>query len=78
MIEIFVAAFPGRVRGVYLRGSHASGTSIDGCDLDLFVVFKDRFVDGAEYERARALSAGQLAELAFRRRRPTTTRREND
>jgi hypothetical protein len=42
---------------VYLRGSRASGTSIDGSDLDLFVVFKDRFVDGAEYERARALSA---------------------
>jgi hypothetical protein len=57
VIGIFEIAFPGRVRGFYLRGSHASGTSIAGSDLDLFIVFKDRFADPAEYERAQALSA---------------------
>lgn len=56
MIGVFETAFPGRVRGVYLRGSHASGTSIAGSDLDLFIVFRDRFTDRAEYERARGLS----------------------
>ncbi|MEQ4209619.1 nucleotidyltransferase domain-containing protein [Actinopolymorpha sp. B9G3] len=55
VIGIFENAFPDRVRGFYLRGSHASGTSINGSDLDLFIVFKDRFADVAEYERAQAL-----------------------
>ncbi|MFG1813864.1 nucleotidyltransferase domain-containing protein [Kribbella sp. NPDC049174] len=65
VIGIFETAFPGRVRGFYLRGSHASGTSIEGSDLDLFIVFKDRFADSAEYERARALSehCGQLTPM---------------
>ncbi|MEV0289544.1 MULTISPECIES: nucleotidyltransferase domain-containing protein [unclassified Kribbella] len=54
VVGIFEVVFPGRVRGVYLRGSRVSGTSVVGSDLDLFVVFKDRFVDG-EYERAKAL-----------------------
>jgi len=57
VIGIFETAFPGRVRGFYLRGSHASGTSIAGSDLDLFIVFKDRFADRDEYDRAQALSA---------------------
>ncbi|TCO47844.1 nucleotidyltransferase-like protein [Kribbella antiqua] len=62
LIGIFDSAFPGRVRGFYLRGSHASGTPIAGSDLDLFIVFKDRFTDQAEYERARELS-GDCARL---------------
>ncbi len=57
VVGVFETAFPGRVRGFYLRGSHASGTSIAGSDLDLFIVFKDRFTEPAEYERAQALSA---------------------
>jgi hypothetical protein len=57
VIGVFETAFPGRVRGFYLRGSYASGTSIAGSDLDLFIVFKDRFADPAEYERTQALSA---------------------
>lgn len=57
VIGIFESAFPARVRGFYLRGSYASGTSIAGSDLDLFVVFRDRFADVPEYERAQALCA---------------------
>jgi hypothetical protein len=56
VIGVFEVAFPDRVRGFYLRGSHASNTSIPGSDLDLFIIFKDRFADRAEYDRARALS----------------------
>ncbi|MPZ27421.1 MAG: hypothetical protein GEV12_13665 [Micromonosporaceae bacterium] len=33
------------MRGCYLRGSYATGTRAAGSDLDLFVVFKDRFPD---------------------------------
>ena len=49
---IFEHAFPDRIRGVYLRGSHASGTVTAGSDLDMFVVFKDTFVDSGEAARA--------------------------
>jgi hypothetical protein len=45
VIGIFEGAFPGRVRGFYLRGSHASDTSIASSDLDLLIVFKDRITD---------------------------------
>ncbi|GAA2756371.1 nucleotidyltransferase domain-containing protein [Actinopolymorpha rutila] len=56
VVGIFENAFPERIRGFYLRGSHASGTSTDGSDLDLYVVFKDHFADVPEYDRARALT----------------------
>lgn len=56
VIGVFEVAFPDRVRGYYLRGSHASSTSIAGSDLDLFIIFKERFADADEFERARALS----------------------
>lgn len=56
LIGIFEIAFPGRVLGVYLRGSHASGSSIAGSDLDLYVLFQGQFADRAEFDRARALS----------------------
>lgn len=52
---IFEQAFPGRIRGVYLRGSHASGNATPGSDIDLFVVFEADFVDRAEAQRARAI-----------------------
>lgn len=43
VIGIFESTFRDRVRGYYLRGSRASGTSIEGSDIDLFLIFKDRF-----------------------------------
>jgi len=55
LLGAFEVAFGGRVHSCYLRGSRASGSSVDGSDLDLYVVFKDRFIDVDEFERARLL-----------------------
>ncbi|HEY9290224.1 MAG TPA: nucleotidyltransferase domain-containing protein [Microlunatus sp.] len=55
VIGLFELTFPDRVRGYYLRGSRASDTSITGSDIDLFVIFKDRFLDEAEFYRAHEL-----------------------
>lgn len=55
VIGIFESVFPDRVRGYYLRGSRASGTSIVGSDIDLYVIFRDQFSDEAEYYRAQDL-----------------------
>jgi hypothetical protein len=63
VVGVYELAFPDRIRGCYLRGSRASGSSIAGSDLDLFVLFKNHFVDGEEWERARALS-GHCARIA--------------
>lgn len=52
VIGILEHAFPRRVRGYFVRGSYASATSIEGSDLDMFVVFKDAFVEPAETEKA--------------------------
>lgn len=54
-VGIFEAAFPGRIRGYYLFGSHMDGSAVGISDLDIFVVFKDDFLDEQEAERARRL-----------------------
>lgn len=56
VIGLFELTFPDRVRGYYLRGSRVSGTSIAGSDIDLFVIFKDRFATEEEYYRAHELN----------------------
>lgn len=56
VIGLFELTFPDRIRGYYLRGSRASDTSIAGSDIDLFVIFKDRFVTEDEYYRAHDLN----------------------
>jgi len=38
-VGIFEAAFPDRVRGYYLFGSHMDGSAVGISDLDIFVVF---------------------------------------
>ncbi|MGH3679976.1 MAG: nucleotidyltransferase domain-containing protein [Natronosporangium sp.] len=54
---VFTQAFPDRIRGCYLRGSYATGTRAAGSDLDLFVVFADRFPDDrVEVRRAWAVA----------------------
>jgi hypothetical protein len=40
VVGVFETAFPGRVRGYYLAGSHAEGTATATSDVDLDVVFK--------------------------------------
>jgi hypothetical protein len=53
VIGILEQVFPDRVRGYFVRGSYASATSTEGSDLDMFVVFKDAFVEPAEAKKAR-------------------------
>jgi hypothetical protein len=53
VIGIFEQVFPDRVRGYFVRGSYASATSTEGSDLDMFIVFKDAFVEPAEAKKAR-------------------------
>lgn len=42
--------FPGRLRAVYLLGSHATSEAVTDSDIDLVLVFKERFQEG-EQER---------------------------
>lgn len=53
VIGILEQVFPDRVRGYFVRGSYASATSTEGSDLDMFVVFKDAFIEPAEAKKAR-------------------------
>ena len=55
-VDAFEAAFPGRVRGYYVEGSHADRTGVTSSDLDLTIVFRDRFADDGERDRAAALA----------------------
>lgn len=57
VLGAFEVTFPGRVLCCYLRGSRARGAEVAGSDLDLYIVFKDRFADRAEAERAEALNS---------------------
>lgn len=54
-VGIFEAAFPDRIRGYYLFGSWVDGSAVASSDLDLFVVFKEDFLDRQETDRARRL-----------------------
>lgn len=54
IVGIYETAFPGRVRGYYLTGSFADGSSVGISDLDLMLLFKGALSE-AEKERARDL-----------------------
>ena len=56
-VDAFEVAFPGRVRGYYVEGSYADQTGVASSDLDLTIVFRDRFAGEAERQRAAALAA---------------------
>lgn len=57
VVERCESAFPARVRGYYVEGSYASGTGVATSDVDLVIIFKDRFAAPDERERAAALCA---------------------
>lgn len=61
VVAAFEAAFPGRVRGYYVEGSHADRAPVAASDLDLLVVFKD-----ATDEEERAAAARLARECAAR------------
>lgn len=55
VLEAFDEHFPGRLLSCDLRGSRAAGVAVEGSDLDLLIVFADRFSGMEEFERARAV-----------------------
>lgn len=57
LVGVFDAAFPGRVRGCYLLGSYAEGTTVGLSDVDLVVLFKGGFAAGEEERANRLVSA---------------------
>ncbi|HET8627481.1 MAG TPA: nucleotidyltransferase domain-containing protein [Thermomicrobiales bacterium] len=61
VVAAFEAAFPGRVRGYYVEGSHADRTPVAASDLDLAVVFR-----GAVGEDERSAAAALARECAAR------------
>ncbi len=63
VIGIFETAFAGRIRSCYVEGSYADGSAVAMSDIDLTVVFKDRFVGDAEREAATRL-AGYCAAVS--------------
>jgi predicted nucleotidyltransferase len=80
IIAAYTAAFPGRLRAVYVDGSHADGSDLATSDLDLTIVFKDAWQGTEERaaiqrlsdECARAatveLDAGVVDEVELRQR----------
>jgi hypothetical protein len=51
--SLFALLFPGRIRAIYVEGSHADATGLATSDLDLTIIFRDRFIDEDEAMRAR-------------------------
>lgn len=66
-VSAFEAAFPGRVRGYYVDGSHADGTGLPTSDLDLNIVFRDGFHGEAERAAAETLrdACARASELEY-------------
>ncbi|PLS78971.1 MAG: hypothetical protein CYG59_15680, partial [Chloroflexi bacterium] len=63
VVGIFEMVFAKRIRSYYVEGSYADGTAVTASDLDLTVVFKDRFRDDIERDTAVQL-AGYCAGLS--------------
>jgi hypothetical protein len=57
LIDTFETRFPGRIKAYYVEGSHADRSAIATSDIDLVLIFKDRFVDRAERSAARQVGA---------------------
>ncbi len=55
-VGLFEEVFPRRIRGYYLVGSYAYGRPLPTSDLDLKVVFKEKFRGPAEEARARRIA----------------------
>ena len=54
-IGIFEAGFPDRIRGYYLVGSYADGTAVPTSDIDMKILFKNRFRDDVEQKKAQQI-----------------------
>lgn len=51
-VAAFEAAFPGRIRSCYVKGSHADQSEVAASDVDALIVFKDAFVSEEERRHA--------------------------
>ncbi len=60
VIGIFETVFPDRIRGYYLVGSYADGTAISTSDIDMKILFKNRFRDNIERKNSQ-----QICEYCF-------------
>ena len=54
-IGIFETIFPDRIRGYYLVGSYADGTAVSTSDIDMKILFKNRFRDNAERKNSQLI-----------------------
>ncbi len=57
VIGIYEIAFPDRVQGYYLRGSHLDGTAHPGSDVDIDILFEDSWRPGEANEAFRLQDA---------------------
>ncbi len=57
------AAFPQRIRACYIEGSYANGRALPTSDLDLTIVFCERFKSQAEREQAQHLCSEYAAQV---------------
>ncbi len=55
VIHSFEAAFPGRIRGYYLHGSLADDSAVATSDIDVTILFKERFYSDTEKAAANTL-----------------------
>ena len=73
IVPAFEAAFPSRIRGVYVHGSYADDSAVATSDLDLIVLFKDAFEQG---EKARAEQVAAEKPAAKTKARPRKRQQE--
>lgn len=59
------AAFPQRIRAGYIEGSYANGIALTTSDLDLTIIFCERFVSQAEREQAQQLCSKYAAQAGI-------------
>ena len=60
VIGIFETVFPDRIRGYYLVGSYADSTAVSTSDIDMKILFKNRFRDNTERKNSQ-----QICEYCF-------------
>lgn len=66
VVETFEANFPQRIRAYYVQGSYADASSVTTSDLDVLLIYKERF-EGDEAQKAEELAirlvAGSMLDL---------------
>jgi hypothetical protein len=52
LISLYELLFPGRIRGYYLIGSYSDASAGSISDIDMYILFKNHFMDKAEENKA--------------------------